>query len=136
LGKRPAVSIYGSDYATRDGTCVRDYIHVVDLAHAHVLALTALTQRSQLIYNLGNGCGFSVREVVDLARRISAVNIPVVEAPRRAGDPAELIASADKIREELGWVPRFPQLESIISSAWKWHRLYPNGYPVQRERTA
>jgi UDP-glucose 4-epimerase len=128
LGKRPAVSIYGSDYATRDGTCIRDYIHVVDLARAHVLALAALEQRSQLVYNLGNGRGFSVREVIDLASQVSGVQIPVVHAPRRPGDPAELIASSDKIREELGWAPQYSQLESIVLSAWTWHQRHPGGY--------
>jgi UDP-glucose 4-epimerase len=133
LGKCPKVSIYGSDYPTRDGTCVRDYIHVVDLARAHILALTALAQRSQLVYNLGNGLGFSVREVIDLASQISGVKIPVVQAARRDGDPAELIASSDKIRQELGWVPEYPQLESIISSAWAWHQRHPDGYSASKE---
>jgi UDP-glucose 4-epimerase len=128
LGKRPAVSIYGSDYATRDGTCVRDYIHVVDLARAHILALAALAQRTQLIYNLGNGQGFSVREVIEVASQVTGANIPVVQAARRAGDPAELVASSSKIRQELDWVPRYPQLEAIILSAWNWHQRHPDGY--------
>lgn len=122
------MSIYGNDYATPDGTCVRDYIHVVDLARAHILALAALGQRSQLVYNLGNGRGFSVREVIQESSRVTGIDIPVVQAPRRAGDPAELIASSEKIRKELGWIPKHPQLESIIASAWKWHQRHPGGY--------
>ena len=127
-GKRPAISIYGTDYPTPDGTCVRDYIHVLDLAQAHLLALAALSTRDQLIYNLGNGCGFSVREVIDVARKVTGHPIPVVEAPRRPGDPAVLVASAEKIRRELNWQPRYPRLDAIISSAWDWHVRHPEGY--------
>jgi len=118
LGKRAAISIFGTDYPTPDGTCIRDYIHVLDLADAHLLALQGLETHDQLIYNLGNGRGFSVREVIETASRITKKKIPVEEAPRRAGDPAVLIASSEKIQKELGWRPRHPELEDIIASAW------------------
>lgn len=127
-GKRPHVSIFGDDYPTRDGTCVRDYIHVEDLASAHVLALGALEERTALIYNLGNGVGFTVKEVVEVVRQVTGHPIPVQTAPRRAGDPAELVASSEKIRSELGWSARFPDLESIVSSAWAWRSAHPDGY--------
>lgn len=128
LGEYPHVSIFGTDYPTPDGTCVRDYIHVVDLATAHVLALDALAERDRLIYNLGNGQGFSVREVIDVARRVTGREIVVGEAERRAGDPAILVASSEKIQRELGWKPQFPSLEDIIASAWAWHSRHPRGY--------
>lgn len=128
LGKRDHVQIYGADYPTRDGTCVRDYIHVVDLAQAHILALRALDESSR-VYNLGNGRGFTVLEVIATARRVTGHPIPAVVAPRRPGDPPELVASSEKIARELGWRPRFPDLESIVRSAWEWHRRYPDGYP-------
>jgi UDP-glucose 4-epimerase len=128
LGRRASASIFGSDYATSDGTCVRDYIHVDDLANAHLLAMAALGTHEKLHYNLGNGEGFSVRQVIDTARQVTAHAIPVVEAGRRAGDPAILVASSKKIRDELGWRPRMPDLEKIIASAWDWHRRHPNGY--------
>jgi UDP-glucose 4-epimerase len=128
LGKRGAIQIYGTDYRTKDGTCVRDYIHVIDLAQAHVLALDALGERSQLIYNLGNGRGFTVRDVIDVARKVTGHPIPAVESPRRPGDPTELVASSEKIQGELGWKPQHADLENIISSAWEWHRKHPNGY--------
>jgi UDP-glucose 4-epimerase len=128
MGKRPSISVYGSDYPTPDGTCVRDYIHVVDLARAHVLALAGLSDESALIFNLGNGRGFSVREVIDVARRVTGSSITVVEVSRRAGDPAELVASSAKIREQLKWNPKFAQLEDIVASAWEWHRNHPGGY--------
>ena len=128
LGRAKHVNIFGTDYPTPDGTCVRDYIHVGDLARAHLLALQALDKSSPLIYNLGNGQGFSVREVVEVARKVTGHAIPVIESPRRAGDPAVLIASSEKIRRELGWQPRFPDLKSIVESAWQWHRAHPNGY--------
>lgn len=119
-GKRAHVEIYGDDYPTPDGTCIRDYIHVVDLARAHILALEALNERSA-IYNLGcGGDGYSVREVIETARRVTGREIPVRVGPRRAGDPAVLIASSEKIKSELGWKPRFQDLEVIIESAWKW----------------
>lgn len=128
LGQRPAISIYGTDYPTHDGTCVRDYIHVLDLAQAHLLALEALSARDHMIYNLGNGRGFSVREVIEVARRITGHPIPVLEAPRRPGDPAVLVASAEKIQRELHWRPRLAELEQIIVSAWEWHKQHPQGY--------
>lgn len=139
LGKRDGVEIFGTDYATDDGTCVRDYVHVVDLAAAHVLALQALLQgrgrESRLIYNLGNGKGFSVRQVLETARRVTAHPIPARESLRRPGDPAILVASSDKIRRELGWTPRYADLESIVASAWEWHRQRPNGYAEGDERS-
>jgi UDP-glucose 4-epimerase len=128
LGRQPHSEIFGTDYPTPDGTCVRDYIHVSDLAEAHLLALNGLKDSGRLIYNLGSGKGFSVREVVDGVRRVTGRAIAVKESPRRAGDPAVLIASSEKIRRELGWKPKFPQLESILQSAWEWHRNFPNGY--------
>ncbi|HEX6879890.1 MAG TPA: UDP-glucose 4-epimerase GalE [Terriglobales bacterium] len=127
-GKRKNISIFGTDYATVDGTCVRDYIHVLDLAQAHILALQALDSRDKLVYNLGNGCGFSVRQVVDAARLVTGHSIPVVESPRRPGDPAVLIASSEKIRSELGWNPAYPDPETIIRTAWNWYRQNPDGY--------
>jgi UDP-glucose 4-epimerase len=127
LGKREKVSIFGDDYPTRDGTCVRDYIHVIDLAQAHILALGALDRGSRF-YNLGNGEGFTVKEVIDTAREITGRAIRADGGPRRAGDPAVLVASSDKIRKELGWVPRFPHVREIIESAWRWHQANPDGY--------
>jgi len=127
-GKRDQVAIYGTDYPTDDGTCVRDYIHVSDLAAAHVLALEALSTRDKLIFNLGNGLGFSVRQVIDTARKVTGKNIKAVESARRPGDPAVLVASSDKIRKELGWTPQNAQLENIIASAWEWMQRHPNGY--------
>jgi len=127
-GKRPSISIYGTDYATPDGTCIRDYVHVLDLASAHVLALNALAARDQLIYNLGNGRGFSVRQVVEVARKVTGHVIAAEDAPRRPGDPAVLVASSEKICRELGWQPRYPELEQIVASAWEWRRQHPNGY--------
>jgi UDP-glucose 4-epimerase len=130
MGKRTHVCIYGVDYPTPDGTCVRDYIHVADLADAHVRALRYLADggRSQKI-NLGNGKGFSVREVIDVAERVTGTKIPVQEEARRAGDPSVLIAGSEKARSVLGWSPRYPALESIVSSSWKWYRSHPEGYP-------
>jgi len=135
LGRAEHVNIFGTDYPTPDGTCIRDYIHVSDLARAHLLALEGLAlekelkNSSPLIYNLGNGHGFSVREVVEVARKITGHPVPVIESPRRAGDPAVLIASSEKIRRDLGWQPRFPNLETIVESAWQWHCVHPDGYP-------
>jgi UDP-glucose 4-epimerase len=127
-GKRPHVEIYGDDYPTEDGTCIRDYIHVVDLARAHILALDVLSERSA-IYNLGcGGDGYSVREVIETARRVTGKEIPVRMGPRRPGDPAVLIASSDKIKSELGWQPQFQDLGLIVESAWKWMQNHPNGY--------
>ncbi len=122
LGQRAAISIFGTDYPTKDGTCIRDYIHVNDLATAHLLALDGLEEHSPLICNLGSGNGFSVREVIDIARKVTGHEIPAVEAPRRAGDPAVLVASSEKIRQVLGWNPQHSDIESIILSAWEWHR--------------
>jgi UDP-glucose 4-epimerase len=127
-GKRPSIAIYGTDYETPDGTCLRDYIHVLDLASAHVLALEALATDDQLIYNLGNGRGFSVRQVVEMARKVTGHAIPAEDAPCRPGDSAVLVASSEKIRRELGWRPRYPELEQIVASAWEWRRQHPNGY--------
>jgi UDP-glucose 4-epimerase len=123
LGRRDHIKIYGDDYPTPDGTCVRDYIHVEDLAQAHLLAFEALAHREQLIYNLGNGAGFSVREVIESARRVTGHPIPVEVQPRRPGDPAVLIASSEKIARELGWKPRHTNLDEIIESAWVWHQI-------------
>jgi UDP-glucose 4-epimerase len=135
LGRAPHVNIFGTDYATPDGTCVRDYIHISDLARAHLLALDALAKEPEnsvpLIYNLGNGQGFSVRQVVEVAREVTGHAIPVIESPRRPGDPAVLIAGSEKIRRELGWRPKFPDLKTIVESAWQWHRAHPNGYSAE-----
>ncbi len=128
LGKREHIAIYGTDYPTPDGTCVRDYIHVSDLASAHLLALDALRERDKLIYNLGNGRGFSVREVVETVRRVTGHPIPDREVQRRPGDPAVLVAACDKIKRELRWQPQFQTLESIVRSAWEWRRAHPDGY--------
>lgn len=127
MGHKDQLDIYGADYPTRDGTCVRDYIHVVDLAGAHVLALQALDDGSR-VYNLGNGQGFTVQEVVAAAEEVTGRSIPTRLAPRRAGDPATLVASSDRIRRELGWKPQYLDLKSIIDSAWRWHRDHPQGY--------
>ncbi len=122
LGKRKNIKIYGQDYPTPDGTCIRDYIHVEDLAQAHLLAFDALGSRDRLIYNIGNGRGFTIREVIESARRVTGHAIPVEEAERRPGDPAVLIASSEKIERELGWTRQFDQLDEIMASAWKWHQ--------------
>lgn len=132
LGQRKNISIYGTDYPTPDGTCVRDYIHVSDLASAHLLALERLgkdEKPERLIYNLGNGRGFSVREVIEVARRVTGHSIPAVEAPRRAGDPPVLVASSERIKRELGWQPRHAELETIVQSAWSWRQRNRDGYP-------
>jgi len=122
LGRRKSIKIFGKDYPTPDGTCIRDYVHVGDLADAHILAFEGLSTRSRLIYNIGNGQGFSVREVVDSVRRVTGHPIPVVEEPRRPGDPAILVASSKRIVDELGWKPRFGSLDDIVRSAWTWHQ--------------
>ncbi|MDX1665472.1 MAG: UDP-glucose 4-epimerase GalE [Candidatus Promineifilaceae bacterium] len=127
LGQREKIVIFGDDYDTPDGTCVRDYIHVLDLAQAHILALRALNQGSRT-YNLGNGRGFSVREVVETAREVTGRAIPAAVGPRRPGDPATLIAGSEAIKKELGWEPQYPELRQIIESAWAWHRKHPHGY--------
>ncbi|CAN5258300.1 MAG: UDP-glucose 4-epimerase GalE [Actinomycetota bacterium] len=123
-----SVKIFGTDYPTRDGTAVRDYIHVEDLGRAHLLALEAAGPGEHSVYNLGNGAGFSVREVVEAARRVTGKSIDAVEAPRRAGDPPALVASSQKIQADLGWKPEKPELETMISDAWAWMRDHPNGY--------
>ncbi|MEO8084874.1 MAG: UDP-glucose 4-epimerase GalE, partial [Ardenticatenales bacterium] len=128
LGQRASIAVFGDDYPTPDGTCVRDYIHIVDLAQAHILALEALAERPVLTYNLGNGQGFSVLEVIETARRVTGHPIPHTIAPRRAGDPATLIASSEALRRDLGWRPRYPDLEAIVGSAWEWHSRHPGGY--------
>jgi len=128
LGKRSHLSIYGVDYPTFDGTCIRDYIHVSDLASAHLLALQGLEKHSKLIYNLGNGEGFSVREVIEAVRRVTGHPIPTAVTGRRPGDPAVLIASSGLIKAELGWAPVYRDLDEIIASAWEWRRQHPDGY--------
>lgn len=129
LGNRDKIMMYGDDYDTADGTCVRDYIHVSDLASAHSLAVKRLINGGESrIYNLGNGTGFSVKEVVEIARKVTAHNIPAEVAPRRAGDPAVLIASSKKAVEELGWKPKYNTIETVIETAWNWHKNHPNGY--------
>jgi UDP-glucose 4-epimerase len=128
LGQREFISIFGTDYSTKDGTCIRDFIHVDDLASAHLLALQGLEKHETLICNLGSGEGFSVRQIVDLARKVTGHPIPAREMPRRVGDPAVLIASSDKIRRLLGWNPRYSDVEAIIASAWEWHKSHPHGY--------
>ncbi|PSQ76561.1 MAG: UDP-glucose 4-epimerase GalE, partial [Bacteroidetes bacterium QH_6_63_17] len=127
LGQREKIVIFGDDYDTPDGTCVRDYVHVLDLAQAHIRALEALDDESR-VYNLGNGEGHSVREVIDTARRVTGREIPAEVGDPRPGDPAVLIASSKKIREELGWAPEYGDLDDIIGSAWEWHRRHPHGY--------
>jgi UDP-glucose 4-epimerase len=128
LGERDSAQIYGTDYPTPDGTCVRDYVHIADLASAHLFALDGLQEHDCLIYNLGSGNGYSVREVIETARQVTGHPIPVNELPRRPGDSARLVASSDKIKRELGWRPKHDNLHEIISSAWDWHRSHPNGY--------
>jgi len=125
LGQKPSVEIFGTDYETPDGTCIRDYIHIVDLSRAHILALNATKGD---FYNLGTGGGASVRDVIDSCRKITGRNIDIVEKPRRPGDPPRLIASSEKIKRELGWQPQFQSLDAIIESAWKWHQKFPRGY--------
>jgi UDP-glucose 4-epimerase len=131
LGQSDSVSIYGSDYPTPDGTCIRDYIHLADLVSAHLLALEALGESDRLIYNIGNGSGYSVREVIETARRVTGILIPAGESPRRPGDAPRLVACSEKIRRELGWNPQHPDLTDIITSAWDWHRTHPQGYEEQ-----
>lgn len=129
LGKREFISIYGEDYPTPDGTCIRDYLHVADLASAHVLALKRLRDGGDsAVYNLGSGQGYSVKEIIDVARKVTGHPIPAKAEARRAGDPAVLIASSAKAERELGWARRMDRLEDIIASAWNWHREHPNGY--------
>ena len=122
LGRRQTIKVFGRDYPTSDGTCIRDYIHVRDLADAHLLALAALEKKDRVIYNIGNGKGFTVREVIESVGRVTGRPIPVEECPRRPGDPAVLVAGSEKIKQELGWQPQFADLDTIISSAWEWHQ--------------
>lgn len=129
LGQRKAIKIFGEDYGTKDGTCIRDYIHVTDLAQAHILAVQYLLDgKESNIFNLGNGIGFTVKEVVETARKVTGHPIPAVIEGRRAGDPAQLIASSEKAKTVLGWKPEHADLEEIIETAWKWHSTHPNGY--------
>ncbi len=128
MGKRPQIEIFGTDYATPDGTCIRDYIHVDDLAEAHLLALEKLTPAAGLRYNLGIGHGYSVREVIRTCEEVTGKLVPVKEGPRRAGDPPILIASSEKIQKELGWRPRYVELRGIVETAWRWHQGHPKGY--------
>ncbi len=125
LGKRGKIMIFGDDYDTPDGSCIRDYIHIVDLAQAHI---QAVTKGGAGAFNLGNGMGYSVKEVIDVAREVTGHPIPAEVAPRRPGDPARLVAAADKARNELGWKPAYPELRTIIEHAWKWHQAHPDGY--------
>lgn len=126
LGKKPHVEIYGTDYSTSDGTCIRDYIHIKDLAQAHILGLTP---GKSGFYNLGNGDGYSVREVIQMCEKVTGKRIPAVEKPRRRGDPPKLVAAATKACTELGWKPQYPRLEEIVKTAWAWHLKHPGGYP-------
>lgn len=128
-GQREKISIYGDDYDTKDGTCVRDYIHVTDLAQAHILAMKYLVDGGESnVFNLGNGVGFTVKEVIETARKVTGHPIPAEVTPRRGGDPAQLIASSAKAKDVLGWNPEHADLEEIIATAWKWHKAHPNGY--------
>jgi len=128
IGQSDSINIFGTDYPTPDGTCIRDYIHIADLVSAHLLSLEALGERDRLVYNLGNGSGYSVREVIDTARKVTGHPIPATESPRRPGDPARLVASSEKISRELGWEPQHPDLRYILESAWDWHKTHPKGY--------
>lgn len=128
LGQRSEIKIYGDDYPTQDGTCIRDYVHVEDLASAHVLALEAIDERGEMTYNLGNGRGYSVKEVIDVARKVTGHEIPAQVVDRRPGDGAVLVASSERINDELGWQPSRPTLEAIIATAWAWHQAHPHGY--------
>lgn len=129
LGQRAKIGIYGDDYPTQDGTCIRDYIHVMDLADAHILALNRLRKGGDsTVFNLGNGEGFSVKEVIEVCRKVTGHTIPAETSPRRAGDPAKLVASSEKAMHELKWTPKYNSLEKIIETAWNWHKSHPNGY--------
>jgi UDP-glucose-4-epimerase GalE len=128
IGKRPHIEIFGTDYPTPDGTCVRDYIHVDDLASAHLLALEKLEPSKQMHYNLGIGRGYSVREVIAAVEEVTGKKVPVKEGPRRAGDPPVLVASSDNIQKELGWKPKYNDIKSIVETAWNWHKAHPKGY--------
>jgi UDP-glucose 4-epimerase len=129
LGKRSEIKIYGTDYPTPDGTCIRDYIHIDDLCRAHLLALEKLDSQSELVYNLGNGNGYSVRQVIETVKRVSGKSFKVIEGERREGDSAVLVCDASKAKKELGWKPGMPELERMVETAWNWHNEFPNGYP-------
>jgi len=128
MGRRPHIEVFGTDYPTPDGTCIRDYIHVDDLAEAHLLALEKLQAGQGMLYNLGIGRGYSVREVIRTVEEVTGKKVPVKEGPRRAGDPPVLIASSAKVQKELGWKPRYTDLRSIVETAWNWHSKNPKGY--------
>jgi len=128
MGKRGEIKIYGTDYPTPDGTCIRDYIHIDDLCRAHLLALAKLDDHTELVYNLGNGKGYSVRQVIETVKKVSGKDFTVLEVERRPGDPPVLTADASKVRAQLGWEPEIPKLEDIIAGAWKWHNEHPDGY--------
>ena len=129
MGRRSDIKIFGTDYPTPDGTCVRDYIHIEDLCSAHLLALEKLGSSSELVYNLGNGKGYSVREVIETVRKVSGKDFKVIETQRRAGDPAILVCDSSKAKSELGWITKYPELETIVSTAWEFHNKFPDGYP-------
>lgn len=129
MGKRSEITIFGTDYDTPDGTCIRDYIHIDDLCRAHLLALDKLQASTELVYNLGNGNGYSVREVIETVKRVSGSDFNVVEAQRRPGDPPILTSNATKAKKELAWQPEKPRLEDMVETAWKWHNEHPEGYP-------
>lgn len=128
MGRRPHIEMFGTDYPTPDGTCIRDYVHVDDLAEAHLLALERLEPGKGLHYNLGTGRGYSVREVIRTVEEVTGKQVPVKEGPRRPGDPPELVAASQKIQRELGWKPRYTELRPIVETAWNWHRTHPRGY--------
>lgn len=129
MGRRSNIKIFGTDYQTPDGTCVRDYIHIEDLCSAHLLALEKLESSSELVYNLGNGKGYSVREVIETVRKVSGKDFTVVQSQRRAGDAAVLVCDPSKAKSQLGWITKYPELERIVSTAWEFHNKYPDGYP-------
>jgi UDP-glucose 4-epimerase len=128
MDKAEAIKIYGTDYPTKDGTCIRDYIHIEDLCKAHLLAIEKLDKETELTYNLGNGKGYSVREVIDTVKKVSGKNFKVIETNRRPGDPPALVCDSTKAKNELGWQPKWTNLEKIVESAWKWHSKHPDGY--------
>ncbi len=132
LGQREKIQIYGTDYPTPDGSCIRDYIHIADLVSAHLLALEGLAEQDKLVYNIGSGSGFSVKEVIEIARQVTAHPIPAQESPRRTGDPPRLVASSERIQSELGWQMQHSTLEEIVGSAWDWHQSHPRGYEVRK----
>jgi len=131
LGQREQFNLYGTDYDTPDGTCIRDYIHVWDIANAHVLALGQLDRLGARVFNMGNGAGYSNSQVVETVRRVTGKNIPVVPSSRRPGDPARLVASSEHIRSELGWTPRYPDLTTMVETAWRWRQKHPRGYETK-----